>query len=91
MDAEETIEHFEDMGVLRKVFDSVSGNPMIIMATATKGYAHRCMQDFKDSPSYYEGIFGIDAITNDGVAVRMCFVGQEEDPDPYENVRGEDL
>jgi hypothetical protein len=78
MDADETVAHFEDMGVLRKVFDSTSGKPMIIMATATKEYGYRCMQDFKDSPDYYESVFGIDAVTNDGIAVRMCFV----EPDP---------
>jgi len=74
MDASETIEHFQNMGVLDDVIKSASGKNLVIMASAPDGYAFRCMKDFQESESYYKGKFGIDAVTTDNVTVNMTFI-----------------
>jgi hypothetical protein len=82
--AEETIAHFQDMGVLRQVTRTgltdirtiAHGKPIVqhIFATAPEGYAHRCMKDFVGTRDFSEDFFGINAVTTDDVPVRMSFV-----------------
>jgi hypothetical protein len=46
MTAQETISHFRDMGVLRHVMCGPDSKIKLITASASEGYAQRCMKDF---------------------------------------------
>jgi hypothetical protein len=74
MDAAETIEHFENMGVLDEYIVAASGKILLILASSTYDYAFRCMKDFRGYDGYFKGGAGIDAITTDGVPVAMSFI-----------------
>jgi hypothetical protein len=75
MTASETIEHFSDMGVLdRTIISQGECAPIVILASATRGYAERCMRDFEGTDGYFVGSRGIDARTSDGVPVVMTFI-----------------
>jgi hypothetical protein len=74
MNASETIERFENFGVLDEYIVSASGKIIVIIASATDRVAFEAMNPFRGTDGYYKGGTGIDAVTSDGVPVGMTFL-----------------
>lgn len=74
MSSEEAITHFDHMGCLKQVVPDLEGKPCLILCESSSiSYMLRCMRDFENTDKYIVGGSGIDAVTTDGIPIKMRY------------------